>query len=114
VPRGDIKRLRRGKQEWPLGGDGLGKLGMDTLRATAAEQFDKENKLALRGGKCVTTVVLLTRPPTIHSVVAFGQSNKPSSRHYADQAPLYSAERLREVPLDARPAQAPHRIGAAP
>ena len=98
VPWGQIKRLRRDDQEWPLSGDGLGALGMDTLRATAAAKLDEHHKLISRGGQCVTSVVLLTDPPTIRSVVAYGQSNKPDSKHYADQAPLYSAERFRPVP----------------
>jgi acyl-homoserine-lactone acylase len=98
VPWGDVKRLRRGTKEWPLSGDGLGKLGMDALRATAADSFDDQHKLIPKGGQCVTSVVMLTSPPTIRAVVAYGQSNKPGSTHYDDQAPLYSEERFREVP----------------
>jgi acyl-homoserine lactone acylase PvdQ len=98
VPWGEIKRLRRGDQQWPLSGDGLGKLGMDTLRATAADTFNDEHQLIANGGQCVTSVVMLTNPPQIRAVVAYGQSNKPGSPHFADQAPLYSAERLRDVP----------------
>ncbi|MHC4403129.1 MAG: penicillin acylase family protein, partial [Planctomycetota bacterium] len=97
VPWGNIKRLRRGDQEWPLSGDGLGKLGMDTLRATAGDTLNGEHKLVMAGGQCVTSIVLLTDPPTIRSVVAYGQSNQPGSTHFDDQAPLFSAERLREV-----------------
>jgi acyl-homoserine lactone acylase PvdQ len=41
---------------------------------------------------------MLTDPPTIRSVVAYGQSNQPGSKHFDDQAPLFSAERLRDVP----------------
>ena len=33
--------------------------------------------------------------------IAYGQSNKPHSKHYADQAPLYSAEQFRPVPWSA-------------
>jgi len=98
VPWGDIKRLRRGAGDWPLSGDGLGKLGMDTLRATAADGFNEEHKLVMAGGQCVTSIVVLSDPPTIRSVVAYGQSNQPNSKHYDDQAPLFSSERLREVP----------------
>jgi acyl-homoserine-lactone acylase len=98
VPWGEIKRLRRGEQEWPLSGDGLGKLGMDTLRATAGDSLNDKNRLIASGGQCVTSIVLLTDPPTIHAIVAYGQSNKPNSTHYADQAPLYSDEQLRSVP----------------
>lgn len=98
LPWGEIKRLRRGTQEWPLSGDALGKLGMDTLRATAGDTLNHENKFIARGGQCVTSLVLLTNPPRIQSVVAYGQSNKPDSKHYADQAPLYSDEQMRITP----------------
>jgi acyl-homoserine lactone acylase PvdQ len=98
APWGEVKRLRRGEKEWPLSGDGLGSLGMDTLRATAAAELDDQHKLIARGGQCVTSIVLLTHPPTIRSVVAYGQSNRAGSKHYDDQAALYSAERLRAVP----------------
>ncbi len=98
VPWGEIKRLRRGDKEWPLSGDGLGKLGMDTLRATAADTLNGQNKLIPKGGQCVTSIVLLTDPPTIRSVVAYGQSNDPASKHFDDQSPLFSQERFREVP----------------
>lgn len=98
VAWGDVKRLRRGSQEWPLSGDGLGKLGMDTLRATSGDNFNEQKKLISGGGQCVTSVVLLTDPPTVRSVVAYGQSNNPASPHFADQAPLYSEERFRAVP----------------
>ncbi|MCP4509976.1 MAG: penicillin acylase family protein, partial [Fuerstiella sp.] len=97
IPWGEIKRSRRGSSEWPLSGDGLGKLGMDALRATAADTLNAENKMIPRGGQCVTSVVLLTSPPTIRAVVAYGQSNKPESNHFDDQAPLYSEERFRSV-----------------
>lgn len=98
VPWGDIKRLRRGDREWPLSGDGLGRLGMDTLRATAGDTLNAEKKILIAGGQCVTTIVVLTDTPTVHTVVAFGQSNKPASAHFSDQASLYSDEKLRVVP----------------
>jgi acyl-homoserine-lactone acylase len=98
VPWGEVKRLSRGDREWPLSGDGLGSLGMDTLRATAGAAFNDDHQIIARGGQCVTSVVMLTDPPQIRAVVAYGQSNNPNSPHFADQAPLYSEERLREVP----------------
>lgn len=97
VPWGEIKVLRRGDKTWPLSGDGLDLLGMDTLRATAASKFSTDHKLPLAGGQCITSIVLMTSPPTIRSVAAYGQSNRPGTRHFDDQAPLYSTEQFREV-----------------
>jgi acyl-homoserine-lactone acylase len=98
VPWGEVKRMRRGQHEWPLSGDGLGKSGLDCLRATTGEKLNEEGKLISKGGQCATAVVMLTNPPVIRSVITYGQSNKPDSKHFADQAPLYSEERFREVP----------------
>lgn len=98
VPWGQIKRLRRGDSEWALSGDGLGVLGMDTLRATSAAKLNDQHKLIANGGQCVTSVAMLTDPPTIRAVVAYGQSNEPDSPHFDDQAPLFAGERFRDVP----------------
>jgi acyl-homoserine-lactone acylase len=98
VPWGEIKRLRRGGREWPLSGDGLGRLGLDTLRATAAADLDSQHKLVIGGGQSNIGLVFLGEEPVIHAVVAYGQSNRPGSRHFADQAPLYASHKLRPVP----------------
>ena len=47
------------------------------------------------GGQVMTTVVELTDPVEAWSIVPFGQSRRPESPHYADQARLYSAGRMR-------------------
>lgn len=98
IPWGAVKRLQRGNQQWPLSGDSLPRLGMDTLRATAGEQFNDQHQLIAYGGQCVTSLVTLSNPPQIRAVVAYGQSNKADSPHYADQAPIYSQEKMRTVP----------------
>jgi acyl-homoserine lactone acylase PvdQ len=100
VPWGELKRLYRAGREWPLSGDGLGRLGMDTLRATAADTFSPENKLVAVGGQSTIGLVFLGERPVIHAVVAYGQSGRHESPHYADQAPLYAEHRLRPVPWD--------------
>ena len=97
VPWGQIKRHQRGNQEWPLSGDGLGRLGLDTLRATSGVKFSSENTLINRGGQSTVALVFLGKEPKIHAVVAFGQSNVPDSPHYSDQAPLFVNGQLRSV-----------------
>ncbi len=97
VPWGQIKRHQRGGQEWPLSGDGLGRLGMDTLRATTGVKFSSDNKLINRGGQSTVALVFLGKEPQIHAVVAFGQSNVPDSPHCSDQAPLFVNGQLRPV-----------------
>lgn len=100
VPWGEVKRLYRAGREWPLSGDGLGRLGMDTLRATAADTLSPENKLVASGGQSTVGIVFLGARPSIHAVTAYGQSGRHESPHYADQAPLYAEHRWRPVPWD--------------
>ena len=83
---------------------------MDTLRATAADGFDDDHKLITRRGQCITSVVELTDPPPVHSVVTYGQSNDPKSKHFADQGELYAEEQLRNVPWTFETAETTDRI----
>jgi acyl-homoserine lactone acylase PvdQ len=83
------------QDDWPCCHDGEGNSHPQGPRG---DIFNEQKKLVARGGQCVTSVVLLTDPPVVRSVVAYGQSNNPASPHFADQAPLYSEERFRAVP----------------
>jgi acyl-homoserine lactone acylase PvdQ len=47
------------------------------------------------GGQVIPTVVELTDPVQAWSVVPYGQSRRPESPHYADQARLYSEGQMR-------------------
>ena len=99
VAWGTVKRLRRGEQEWGLSGDALDRLGLDTLRATAASQLNQDNKLIISGGQSTIGLVTWdTKSPMIRAIVAYGQSISPASPHFADQAPLYARHELRTVP----------------
>ncbi len=104
VPWGQIKRLRRGDQQWPLGGgagSAMGPLKLECLRSTGAGKMSVENELLrlfAEGGQSVPTVALLGSTPIVRTITPYGQSSRADSPHYADQAPLYSAERLRDVP----------------
>ena len=102
VPWGRIKRLERGDQQWPLGGGELHYLGMDTLRATAAKHQFQNNRFIAGWGQCTTTVALLGPRPVLRSITPYGQSSHPDSGHFSDQAPLYCAKQLREVPWGAK------------
>jgi acyl-homoserine-lactone acylase len=94
---GEVSRLKRGDQSWPLDG------GPDTLRAVyvagdlAADKF--------RSGRAGDTYILIAdwapdgsyRIDTIHQ---YGSATlDASSRHYADQAPLFAQEAFRQPPM---------------
>lgn len=95
VPWGDLLRLRRGDLDLPLDGDVGFYGGLECLRATGTNQRDESGRFVFGGGQVVTTVVELTDPVQVRSIVPFGQSRRPTSPHYSDQARLYSAGQMR-------------------
>ncbi len=95
VPWGRILRLRRGELDLPLDGDTSFAKGTECLRATGTLADDGEGHFVFQGGQVIPTVVELTDPVRVSSVVPFGQSRRPSSPHYTDQAHLFSEGRMR-------------------
>jgi acyl-homoserine lactone acylase PvdQ len=69
--------------------------GLECLRATGTARRDEAGRFVFDGGQVMTTVVEMTDPVVAWSIVPFGQSRRPESPHYADQAPLYSAGQMR-------------------
>jgi len=95
VPWGQVLRLRRGGLDLPLDGD-IGFFGgVECLRATGTQTKDKTGRFVFNGGQVIPTVVELTDPIEAWSIVPYGQSRRPESRHYSDQAHLFSEGRMR-------------------
>lgn len=94
---GEVSRLVRGEESWPLDG------GPDTLRAVYANgDMRADGHL---GGVAGDTYVAMAdwapdgtyRIDTIHQ---FGSATiDPASPHYADQAPLFAEEAFRQPPM---------------
>jgi acyl-homoserine-lactone acylase len=95
VPWGQVLRLRRGNLDLPLDGDVGFFGGLECLRATGTQRRDKSGRFVFDGGQVIPTVVELTDPIQAWSIVPYGQSRRPESPHYADQARLYSAGQMR-------------------
>jgi acyl-homoserine-lactone acylase len=95
VPWGQILRLRRGGLDLPLDGDVGFFGGIECMRATGTEKPDASGRFIFGGGQVISTVVELTDPIQARSIVPYGQSRRIESRHYADQAHLYSEGRMR-------------------
>jgi acyl-homoserine lactone acylase PvdQ len=95
VPWGQILRLQRGTLDLPLDGDTGFSGGSECLRATGTEKTDARGRFVFNGGQVVPTVVELTDPVQVWSIVPFGQSRRAESPHYADQARLYSEGQMR-------------------
>jgi acyl-homoserine lactone acylase PvdQ len=67
------------------------------LRAIGTQRRDEAGRFVFDSGQVVTTVVELSDPVQVRSIVPFGQSRRPASPHYADQARLYSAGQMRSA-----------------
>jgi acyl-homoserine lactone acylase PvdQ len=95
VPWGETHRIRRGDGSWPVAGCRAD--GISTLRSVRFTSPDQYGVSYARGGQICTTVVLLKEDNvTSYSATPFGQSNDPSSAHYADQAErLFSQGQLK-------------------
>jgi len=87
---GDVQRLRRGTVDLPLGG------GPDVLNA--AYTHEKDGKLVAYQGDSYVMLVEFTAAGVVSSSIhQYGSSNRPSSPHFADQAPLFVRHELKPV-----------------
>lgn len=93
-PLGDILRLRQGTVDLPVDG------GNDTLRASTLWDEDKDGRFSVRHGDSFIMFVTWDRDGRVHSesIQPFGAATtRPQSPHYADQAPLFVAKKLKPV-----------------
>ncbi len=95
VPLGELQRLRRGDVDLPVGG------GPDILNATYTE-LASDGVLVGDQGDSYVMIVEIPGPGEIRSasIHQYGASNRPDSPHYADQAPLFVARKLKPVLMD--------------
>jgi acyl-homoserine-lactone acylase len=88
VPWGDVHRLRRGSVDLPLGG------GPDVLNGINARTT--EDRLVGRQGDSLVLIVELRSDRAFSSSIhQYGASSRPTSPHYADQAPLFTKRSLK-------------------
>jgi penicillin amidase/acyl-homoserine-lactone acylase len=93
---GQVNRLRRANVDLPLSG------GPDALRDIETPlRPQSDGTLTAQAGDSLTLISSWTRDGRwqVESVDPFGSSNVSGSPHYADQAQLFTDERLKIVPL---------------
>jgi acyl-homoserine-lactone acylase len=56
---------------------------------------DKDHKLVANSGDSFVFAVEFSQPPRAFTIVAYSQSDVPNTPHFSDQAPLFSANRLK-------------------
>ncbi|HUP24031.1 MAG TPA: penicillin acylase family protein [Thermoanaerobaculia bacterium] len=97
---GDLFRVGRTDAtddvSWPVGGGSHRLEGMATLRAVGFDPEREDGTRWGRGGQTSTEVVLLTDPIQSFTQPPIGQSDRPDSAHYRDQAEkLFSPGKLK-------------------
>ena len=81
---GDTFRVGRDDVSWPLGGGGGN--GLTTLRNVRYGSERGDQTRWGRGGQTSTQVIVLSKPIRSWTYVPIGQSDRPYSEHYRDQA----------------------------
>jgi acyl-homoserine-lactone acylase len=94
---GDRFRVGRGDRSWPVGGGGNSSLGLRTLRSMGYGPERPDHTRWGERGQTSTQVVELGDPVRSWIYLPVGQSDRPDSPHYTDQAErLFSPRRLKE------------------
>ena len=105
---GDKFRVGRGDRSWPVGGGGGNRwMGLSTLRSLRFGDDREDHTRWAQAGQSSTQVVVLTEPIRSWTYLPSGQSDRPDSPHYRDQAgQLFSQRRLKPswwLPADLAP-----------
>jgi acyl-homoserine lactone acylase PvdQ len=89
VPLGTVQRLRRGAVDLPLGG------GPDVLNAAYTRKSDDGHLVGIQGDSYILIAAFGQDGVSSQSIHQYGASNRPDSKHYADQAPLFVQRKLK-------------------
>ncbi|MEX2113067.1 MAG: penicillin acylase family protein [Pirellulales bacterium] len=93
VAWGEAHRLRKGPVDLPIsGGSGLA----GCFRVLGFRQ-DADHKLVANTGDSFVFAVEFSQPPKAYTVLAYSQSDVEGSPHFADQAPLFSAGKMKRA-----------------
>lgn len=93
---GDVHRVRKGdKVDLPVSG-GPGELGCFRV---IDYRIDADSKRVAKTGDSWVFAVEFSQPPRGYSVLAYSQSDVPTSANFADQAPLFTAGKMKPAPF---------------
>jgi acyl-homoserine lactone acylase PvdQ len=93
---GDKFRVGRDDASWPVGGGGNQALGTATVRNVDYGPEREDHTRWGESGQTSTQIVVLSKPVRSWTAVPIGQSDRPDSPHYRDQAEkLFSPRKLK-------------------
>jgi acyl-homoserine-lactone acylase len=101
---GDVYRIGRGGQSWPIGGVKFQAGGEEitTIRAMQAGPPDSHGLRWVFAGQRQPCLTIFSNPIQSFTSAPFGQSDHPQSPHYSDQARLLSERRLKPTYFNQR------------
>jgi acyl-homoserine-lactone acylase len=92
---GDVFRVGRDDRSWPVeGGAGAENLGLTTLRTVGYGPPNERFERWGQSGQTSTQLVVLSKPIRSWIYLPVGQSDRPDSPHYADQAEQLFSPRI--------------------
>lgn len=93
VAWGEAHRIRKGSVDLPVSG------GPGTMGCFRVLDFrkDTDGKLVANTGDSFVFAVEFSQPPKAYTVLAYSESDVPSSPHYSDQAALFAAGKLKRA-----------------
>lgn len=95
---GEVFRVGRGGRTWPCEGGMENRYGLTTLRSAGYGTASSDGTRRALTGQTSTTIVLLAKPVQSWTCVPLGQSNRPASPHYCDQAEkLFSPRKMKST-----------------
>ena len=93
---GDKFRVGRDDKSWPCAGGGDDETGTITLRNVHYSGEEKDKTRWGRAGQTSTQIVVMTKPIQSWTQPPIGQSDRPDSPHYRDQAEkVFSAVQMK-------------------
>jgi acyl-homoserine-lactone acylase len=96
VPWGRVFQVGRGEASWPVDGGGGDQYGLTTLRTMGYDDPNERFERWGNRGQTSTQIIELSQPIESWIYLPVGQSDRPGSPHYTDQAErLFSQRRLK-------------------
>ena len=91
---GDYQKLVRGRKELPI-------FGLpDVITAMSSRPY-KNGKVKVVSGESYIELIRFTdKGPEIESVISYGSSDDPESKHYSDQMELYTSFKTKKMTFD--------------
>lgn len=92
---GDVHRVRRAGQDYPVGG-GTGNLGVFRVLWFETHAEDPQ-KRQVTGGDCLVWAVEFGDVPRAFSILPYGQSRRSGSPYHADQLQMFAENEMKPV-----------------